>query len=196
MTLRLWRPIGCGWRVILHKSWADCMYHHSRMGISWMISKHVLLRICSGCPNHYSLCRPLCALGLDDCLYRGKLKWIAVYPHKLVATVVGNYAACTHDSVRYGSNGYWLVSGILCKLNLQPWVSQLHLYTCLGISCWACSIQMVNEDKVTTSSACGLFGQGLFISLSVIVAWPSEKQSFCSQVCDLCLGTCDIAPYL
>jgi hypothetical protein len=57
---------------------------------------------------------------------------------------------------------------------------------------------MVNElaDKITTSSACGLFGQGLFISLSVIVAQPSEKQSFCSQVCDLCLGTCDIAPYL
>jgi hypothetical protein len=36
---------------------------------------------------------------------------------------------------------------------------------------------MVNElaDKITTSSACGLFGQGLFISLSVIVARPSEK---------------------
>jgi hypothetical protein len=31
---------------------------------------------------------------------------------------------------------------------------------------------MMNElsDKITTSSACGLFGRGLFISLSVIVA--------------------------
>jgi hypothetical protein len=38
---------------------------------------------------------------------------------------------------------------------------------------------MVNElsDKITTSSACGLFGQGLFISLSVIVAQDHQKNS-------------------
>jgi hypothetical protein len=50
-----------------------------------MVCFQVNVQGAGGGLNHYSQCRPLYALGLDACLYRGKLKRNEAYVHKLLS---------------------------------------------------------------------------------------------------------------
>jgi hypothetical protein len=49
------------------------------------VSFEVNVQGAGGGVNHYPQCRPLYALGLDACLYRGKLKRNEAYAHKLLS---------------------------------------------------------------------------------------------------------------